>query len=461
MDKTLNRPLFKKRAQQIHGVNPNKVPKLFIGGLMSAGNMIRAGAAPAYRYLAPKISSFMNRPGVQTGIVGLEGYGIGVGSRDMAEGVVEGDTGKFLQGAALAVPGAAFLPSSAKRSGIKALRETGEYLSPRMTGAAQTLVRNPGKTAIGSIGTGVTGAYISPDAIAQAKPAEMSNEDYAKDIQERLIYKEKPEYKPDPKKKVTENLKEYKESSKDFKPYAIGIENPLTEGEKALDAQLKTVAKVKEVANKLGVDPIEATDEQLKQISIESNVDLSTLKTMVGQRDEGAVISDNMPSPNNDGIPVIKGNEGEAEIKHMIEKRKRDVAAGNELAGTDALSGQFLQFKNTINKMTGTDNSNLNNLLMMRAAGQLLSGKSPETGVRGFLDIAGQTLTSSADAMIGLKLKQQDSDMKLAQAFLKMKSDKAKGQGMLTGGDKTVKVSDPSLPGGFRNVRVSLGKDNK
>ena len=32
---------------------------------------------------------------------------------------------------------------------------------------------------------------------------------------------------------------------------------------------------------------------------------------------------------------------------------------------------------------------------------------------------------------------------------------------MLTGGDKTVRVADPSVPGGFRNVRVSLGKDNK
>jgi len=58
-------------------------------------------------------------------------------------------------------------------------------------------------------------------------------------------------------------------------------------------------------------------------------------------------------------------------------------------------------------------------------------------------------------------MKQQDSDMKLAQAYLKMKQEKAKGTGMLTGGDKTVKVDDPSLPGGFKNVRVSLGKDNK
>ena len=76
MDKTLNRPLFKKRAQELHKVDPNKVPKLFIGGLMNVGSMLRAGAAPAYRYLAPKVSSFMNKPATQTGIVGLEGYGI-------------------------------------------------------------------------------------------------------------------------------------------------------------------------------------------------------------------------------------------------------------------------------------------------------------------------------------------------------------------------------------------------
>ena len=55
MDKTLNRPLFKKRAQEIHQqVNPKQVPKFFLGGIMSAGSMIRAGAMPAYRYLSNK-----------------------------------------------------------------------------------------------------------------------------------------------------------------------------------------------------------------------------------------------------------------------------------------------------------------------------------------------------------------------------------------------------------------------
>ena len=370
MDKTLNRPLFKKRAQEIHQqVNPKQVPKFFLGGIMSAGSMIRAGAMPAYRYLSNKAGQAFANPTVRTGLTGLEAGYAGQGINEMAQGLSEGDMSQTAMGASMAVPGMAFLPKTAAGSGIKALRESGEYAMDRSTDLAKLLYRNPGKTAIGSL-TGTAGfGMMDDEAVAQIKPAEMSNEDYAKDIQERLIYQEKPKYEPDPKKRVTENLKEYKESTKDFVPQVIGIENPLTEGEKALDAQLKTVAKVKEVASKLGVNPNEATDEQLKQIAIESNVDLSTLQSMVGQRDEGAVAADNMPAPNNDGVPIITGNEGPAEIQHMIEKRKRDVAAGNELAGTDALSGQFLQFKNQINKMTGSDNSNLNNLLMMRAAG--------------------------------------------------------------------------------------------
>ena len=436
-------------------MNPKQVPKFFLGGIMSAGQMASRAIAPAYNFLAPRVSAFMNKPAVATGLVGLEGYGIGVGSRDMAEGIVEGDTGKFLQGASLAVPGAAFLPSSAKRSGIQALRETGEYLTPRMTGATQSLVRNPGKTAIGSIGTGITGAMLSPDVISEIKPSEMSNEDYAKDIQERLIYQERPKYEPDPKKRVTENLKEYREKAKDFQPKVIGIENPLTEGEKQLDAQLKQINSINEVADKLGINPNEATEDQLKQIAVESNVDLSTLQKMVTPKD------DSITPPGNDGVPIITGNEGEAETQYLVDKRKRDVAGGKEISNSGTLAGQFQEFKNKLNEITGSSNENLNNLLMMRAAGQLLAGKSPESGVRGFLDIAGQTMGSTADVLIGLKMKQQDSDMKLAQAFLKMKSDKAKGQGMLTGGDKTVRVSDPSVPGGFRNVRVSLGKDNK
>ncbi len=458
MDKTLNRPLFRKKAQELNKINGKAVPGYFVGGIFSAGNAIRAAATPTYRFLAPKVSKFMAKPAVQTGVVGLEGYGIGVGSREMAEGVKEGDTGKFLTGASLAVPGMAFLPGSARRSGITALKETGEFMAPRMRDITQKIVSNPGKTALGSIGAGVTGALISPSEVEAQRPEAMSIEDYQADIQDRLIYN-KPEYNPDPKKKVTENLADYRKLEEEAKKNPIGIENPMTDGEKTLNAQLEMANTVNEVAKKLGIeDASTVTDEQIKQIAIESNVDEPTLRQIIGKPSGDA---GDMPPANSDGVPVLTGNESPEEIEYLINKRKRDIAGANETSKTSQLSAGFADFRDQMNQMTGNTPESLNNLLMMRTAATLLSGKTTQPGLRGFADVAGQALGSTADMMIGLKMKQQESDMKLAQAYLKMKQEKAKGTEMLTGGDKTVKVNDPSLPGGFKNVRVSLGKDNK
>ena len=467
MDKTLNRPLFRKRAQQLHSkVDPNKVPKFFVGGIMSVGNMLRAGAAPAYRYLAPKISSFFARPGVQTGLVGLEGYGIGTGTREIAEGIQEGDAGKVISGAAYAVPGMAYIPYSAKRSGIGAIRKVGEKLGDPTTTLGKAIMQRPKTTIAASIGAPLGYDYVMGD-VTEATPEGMSQEEYIADVQDRLIYREQPEYKPDPKKKVTENLAEYEKMKESFQPRPIGIKNPRTEGEQTLNQQYKILDDIQNTAEKLGVDLTKASDEQIKQIAIETNVDEPTLRNMLGAGPKE--MAKDIPSPGDTGgeggmpnpIPTVTGNETPEQIDYLVEKRKRDLAAGRELTETNALTGQFRQFKDELDKMTGVDNKNLNNLLMMRTAASLLTGKSPERGFRGFLDVAGQALGTTADAMLGMKLKQQENDMQLAQAFLKMKQEKAKGVEMLTTGDKTVRVSDPSVPGGFRNVRVSLGKDNK
>ena len=85
MDKVLKRPLFQKKAMEAYKAkHGGKVPGYFVGALVQG---TRALAAPAYRYLAPRAASFFARPGVQTGLTGLEAYGIGVGSREMAEGI--------------------------------------------------------------------------------------------------------------------------------------------------------------------------------------------------------------------------------------------------------------------------------------------------------------------------------------------------------------------------------------
>jgi hypothetical protein len=442
MDKILKRPLFKQKAMEAYkSKHGGKVPGYVVGAAIQG---VRALAAPTYRYLAPKMSSFFARPGVQTGLTGLEAYGIGVGSREMAEGISEGDTGKFLSGAAYAVPGMAFLPSTARKSGIAALRETGEYLAPRATDLTEKIVGSPFKAAGAFTGLGVAGQVLSPDEAEAAQPTdEMTEEQYGKDIQDRLIYT-KPVY--------SESFSGAEQPSLVESARLIGVKNPKTEGEKTLNAQLQQREKINEVADKLGVrDASKASDQQIKQIAIESNVDEPTLRNMIGRPQKQAEVQ-GPPAP---AVPTLTGNEGEAELEYLRTKRKRDISAAQELGAG------FKEFKNQLNEITGTSNQNLNDLIAMKAAATLLTGKTSEKGLRGLLDVGGQALGVTADSLLALKMAQQDSDLKLAQAYLQMKQKQGDGTKMLTTGDKTVRVNDPSVPGGFRNVRVSLGEDNK
>jgi hypothetical protein len=442
MDKTLKRPLFKQKAMEAYkSKHGGKVPGYVVGAAIQG---VRALAAPTYRYLAPKMSSFFARPGVQTGLTGLEAYGIGVGSREMAEGISEGDTGKFLSGAAYAVPGMAFLPSTARKSGIAALRETGEYLAPRATDLTEKIVGSPFKAAGAFTGLGVAGQVLSPDEAEAAQPTdEMTEEQYEKDIQDRLIYT-KPVY--------SESFSGAEQPSLVEPARPIGVKSPKTEGEKTLNAQLQQMEKVNEVADKLGVrDASKASDQQIKQIAIESNVDEPTLRNMIGRPQKQSEVQ-GPPAPS---VPTLTGNEGEGELEYLRTKRKRDLSAAQELGAG------FKEFRNQLNEITGTSNQNLNDLIAMKAAATLLTGKTSEKGLRGLLDVGGQALGTTADSLLALKMSQQDSDLKLAQAYLQMKQKQGDGTKMLTTGDKTIRVNDPSVPGGFRNVRVSLGEDNK
>ena len=294
-----------------------KVPGYVVGAAIQG---VRALAAPTYRYLAPKMSSFFARPGVQTGLTGLEAYGIGVGSREMAEGISEGDTGKFLSGAAYAVPGMAFLPSTARKSGIAALRETGEYLAPRATDLTEKIVGSPFKAAGAFTGLGVAGQVLSPDEAEAAQPTdEMTEEQYAKDIQDRLIYT-KPVY--------SESFSGAEQPSLVEPARPIGVKSPKTEGEKTLNAQLQQMEKVNEVADKLGVrDASKASDQQIKQMAIESNVDEPTLRNMIGRPQKQSEVQ-GPPAPS---VPTLTGNEGEGELEYLRTKKKKRLKCSSRI----------------------------------------------------------------------------------------------------------------------------------
>ena len=457
MDKTLMRPLFRKRAIQLRKVDGKAVPKFMIGGIMQAGNMIRAGAAPAFRFIGNKMSG----PKVSTALTGLEAGSAGYGINEMAKGVRDGDTGQFLEGAAYAVPGAAFLPSTARRSGIAAIRELGEFGASKTTPVAQALINNPGKTAVGSIGTALAGQQMQGDGTA-SDLSQVSGE--VKSIEDRLIYS-KPEYNPDPKKKVTQNLKDYKEMEKNFKPKVIGVENPSTPEEIQLNEDLPKANKIIAIAEELGLDVnnlASVGEETLKKIAEQTDVPLPDVLRLSGFDGNGQDPEPVAPTIDGQINQVTQNIEGmtDDEVNRMVKNRQNEIKKANNLS---PLSKEFQTFKNELDQMTG-GSGNLNNLVAMKFAAKLMTGKSNQRGLSGLVDIAGQGLESASTDLMNIALAQKNQDMVLAQSFLKSKAAAAKaaqaGPGFV-GGDKVFRIEDPAYPGQFFNVKGMRGKDGR
>ena len=457
MDKTLMRPLFRKRATQLRVVDSKAVPKFFVGGIMSAANTARAVAAPVFRYLGNKMSG----PKVSTALTGLEAGSAGYGINEMAKGVRDGDTGQFLEGAAYAVPGAAFLPSTARRSGIAAIRELGEFGASKTTPVAQALINNPGKTAVGSIGTALVGQGMQGDGTA----SDLSQvSEGVKSIEDRLIYS-KPEYNPDPKKKVTQNLKDYKEMEKNFKPKVIGVENPSTPEELQLNEDLPKANKIIAIAEELGLDVnnlASVGEETLKKIAEQTDVPLPDVLRLSGFDGNGQDPEPVAPTIDGQINQVTQNIEGmtDDEVNRMVKNRQNEIKKANNLS---PLSKEFQTFKNELDQMTG-GSGNLNNLIAMKFAAKLMTGKSNQRGLSGLVDIAGQGLESASTDLMNIALAQKNQDMVLAQSFLKSKAAAAKaakaGPGFV-GGDKVFSVEDPAYPGQFYNVKGMMGKDGK
>lgn len=437
-----------------------KIPGYFAGAAIGAG--IRAAAAPTFNFIGRQ----MARPAVRTGLTGLEGYYLAEGAGTAAQGYREGDTGKMIEGMSYALPAAAFLPGTMKGSGIKALRETGEYLLPGSTGLKTAITNNPVKSGIASIGGALTGASLQIPAGAVEVPEGMSNEQYYKDIQDRLIMS-KPQFGE--RKDLTEEERKKSPMIKrrlevEKPPMPIGIKDPKTQGEETLNKKLQQSSTINDIAEKLGVtDAAKATDQQIKQIAIESNVPEKELRSIIGREVE-TTVGQTPPGSNN---PVVATeNEASAyagmtdvEIENAVKRRQNTL---RNAKGFSNMSSGFKEFKSEIEKMTGTNNQNLNDLISMKVASKLLTGKSTNRGFAGFADVAGQAIGVGADSLLALKLAQQDQDMKLAQSFIKMKTEMAKKKSPgFVSGDKTYKIQDPRFPGGFYNAKGLEGKDGR
>ena len=160
----------------------------------------------------------------------------------------------------------------------------------------------------------------------------------------------------------------------------------------------------------------------------------------------GTVLSDD------EIIASAKMQEGTASAGKKLKENSLSKANAEE-------ADQFNRFYDRIQNLTG-GNTNTNDLILMKLASGLLQAKTPNSGVRGFLDAFGQAGGETIDTAMALYSKEADRRNDLAVAFLKSK-EKGKddginrGFGKVTGKRQRVLVEDPNALFG----RVAYDKD--
>jgi len=193
-----------------------------------------------------------------------------------------------------------------------------------------------------------------------------------------------------------------------------------------------------------GSTPVATVDEISKVFTFDPNITGGANIT-----DEGALPKVSKETDLNEGeIQFLANKQGKDAEKGEIIKKK--MARSKE-------ADEFNAFYDRITNLTG-GNDQTSNLLLLKFATGLMSGKTAKSGVRGFLDVAGQSGSGVADTALALFSKEQDRRKDLAVAYLKAK-EKQKPAGIQADKERrTVVVRDPSLPFGARTVQVGTDK---
>ena len=150
---------------------------------------------------------------------------------------------------------------------------------------------------------------------------------------------------------------------------------------------------------------------------------------------------------NEDEAAILEGQKlKDAETQAKVLKEEFNSA---DLGTKD----KFLQFRNQITELTGAQ-GNDRDLLLMKLASGMMSNKSGEKGLKGFLDVVGQSTGPVVDTAIALNQSQRAFDKDLAIAFLKAQEDNKPGAQKVVGDVKHVMVDDPNALYGKRVLEI-------
>lgn len=461
-DPVLNRKLFRHKAQIIH----NKIPKYQYGGPPQSPFTIKgfnqATLASAQNFNAPGARSFL---------------------KDMRTIV---GPGKFLKAAKYAKTGYGiampYVKKGLQKSGITPLFKnligapgstTGKYATMAAKKAPKTY--GAAKMGVGSAFVG-SGAYTGIQGLREGDPGKAAMGLGEALIGPGMVMRGNKLFQFGRKKKGMEAFKKASKGAKKWEKSKIGLASlPLffggaltakaeaepgvtfTESESAdIYKILKTVAK--DIENFTEEELNKAVDIYKKQ---KYKSDPNKKPDNLGDTGTNEMLADEIIP--NSGSPVTAD-----EAKILAQQKEKNAATQadvlkNKFNESDmATQREFLKFRESITNLTGTY-GNDRDLILMKMASGMMTGKTSQSGLKGFMDVTGQAMGPTVDTALALGNAQKGRDNELAMAFLKMKQEQAEaaeGGGMvLKGAQKRFLVKDPASPYGYKVVTGQYDDD--
>ena len=398
MHESLKRPLFRKKAMEVYQAKQGgKVPGYVYGALIQG---VRAAG--------PFIARQFARPTVQKGLLGVEALGAGAGLEETRRGFtgeqsIFGDEPASVTGglATLAYPGIGTFgrtlpkafPGSVRAAGAgEAITKKTPFLLPA------TLLGIP----VGMAESQVRGA------MKDEKETRLTDPKKAEELKNKLT-----ELGPNPSIGQVFNTIDTFDLTDKQKNAAYSRLNLTAEEIKSL-RQTKPEAPQPQ-DQKTGVVGETTSDNAVQQnmLSIAENTNPNNLAP-----DEQEKMALKL---------VEKNNKANKEMSDFENKNKDN----------DDFKKQFGSLKNQIQSVTG--NGDMTNLILLKLASGLLTGKTTQRGVGGFLDVLGQASGPTVDTAILLANNQKEFDQSLALSLIKSNAEK---QGGLKAESKRVYVQE-------------------
>ena len=333
------------------------------------------------------------------------------GLMDVGQGVYEGDYGQVAGGLGSLAFGVPLLGRGLRTAGMSKkipesirgpLYQTGKGVQQRAPLDSRTLGAGLGLTGVGAV-------FERDDAQAQ-----------------------EPQVLSDNPVDIVINSVNYAKQNPDQTEKELGVRPGTPEFQKLVEQRLTQayeLAKENNIEQKLTFE--EAIADVNKAQAPDAVIDAKTIME-----------TPNVENGKLTGSPMTPGEITE------VAKGLQNSSKGGERLKQTALkdpnskeAAEFNKFYERVTNLTG-GNDQTNNLILMKLASGLLSKKTGQTGVRGFLDVLGQAGGETTDTAMALFQKEKDRRNDLAVAYLKSK-EAPKNNTAVTGKRQRIVVADP------------------